>query len=236
MRQWIWVALVTVGRSPWEGWDDSNVDYNARFTFSRIRYGGGGWFGNASWAHDYPRADLHVPKILEELTTIEPNLERSNVFDLDDPEIFRHPVIYVSEPGFWRMADSHVQKLRDYMLKGGFVIFDDFEAAQWYNFEAQVRRSLPEYQMVEIDPTHPIFHSFFEVTEIYFPHPMVQVTPVYFGVFENNDPSKRMMAMVNFNNDLAEYWEWSDTGMFPVDITNEAYKLAVNYIVYSMTH
>jgi hypothetical protein len=68
------------------------------------------------------------------------------------------------------------------------------------------------------------------------PHPLVRVDPKYFGLFENNDPSARMMAIVNYNNDLAEYWEFSDTGMFAVDWTNDAYKLAVNYIVYGLTH
>jgi hypothetical protein len=60
--------------------------------------------------------------------------------------------------------------------------------------------------------------------------------PSYFAIFENNDPRGRMLALANYNNDLAEYWEWSATGMFPVDLTNEAYKLGVNYIVYGVTH
>jgi hypothetical protein len=212
-----------------------NIAYNGRFTFSRIRYGGRGWWGG-SWAHDYPRADRHLPRILAELTTIKPNLDGSNVFDLDDPSIFRHPIIYVSEPGFWHATPSHAENLRRYMLKGGFVIFDDFEEEQLDNLVAQLRRALPEYQPIEIDITHPIFHSFFEMTNIEFPHPLVPVTPRYLGIFEKNDPSQRMMAILNHNNDLAEYWEWSDTGMFPVDTTNEAYKLGVNYIVYAMTH
>jgi hypothetical protein len=69
-----------------------------------------------------------------------------------------------------------------------------------------------------------------------FPHPLVNVSPSYYGIFEDNDPARRMMAIVNYNNDVAEYWEWSDTGMFPVNFTNEAYKLGVNYVVYAMTH
>jgi hypothetical protein len=69
-----------------------------------------------------------------------------------------------------------------------------------------------------------------------FPHPLVNVTPTYYAMFEHNDPSRPMIALANYNNDLAEYWEWSATGMFPVDFTSEAYKLGVNYIVYAMTH
>ena len=114
--------------------------------------------------------------------------------------------------------------LRAYALKGGFLIFDDFEAEQWHNFEQQMRRALPELTAIEIDVSHPIFHSFFEMKRLDVPHPLVRVKPVYYGYFENNDPRDRMIAIVNYNNDLAEYWEFSDTGMFALDFTNDAYK------------
>ena len=217
----------------------ANPEYDSRFAFTRIRYGGAGFggFGGASWAHDYPRADLHLPRILDDLTTIRPQLDVSNVFDLDDPEIFKNPIIYISEPGFWRIRETEAANLRSYLLKGGFVIFDDFEhETQWANMAEQMRRALPDHRFVEIDISHPIFHSFFEMKRIDFPHPLVDVIPSYFAMFLNNDPSARMIALANYNNDLAEYWEWSATGMFPVDFTSEAYKLGVNYIVYGMTH
>jgi hypothetical protein len=214
----------------------ANIPYNAKFTFSRIRYRGTGWFGGSSWSHDYPRADRHLPLILKELTMLQPNVEGSNVFDLDDPEVFVHPIIYVSEPGFWHATESQAANLRRYMLKGGFVIFDDFEEEQLQNLETQLRRALPEHHPIEIDITHPIFHSFFEMKRIDFPHPLVNVIPRYFGIFEDNNPRRRMMAILNHNNDLAEYWEWSASGLFPVDVTNDAYKLGVNYIIYAMTH
>jgi hypothetical protein len=123
-----------------------------------------------------------------------------------------------------------------YVLKGGFLIFDDFENEECYNLEAQLERVLPEYRPIEIDVSHPVFHAFFDMETIYFPHPLVNVTPSYYGLFENNDPTKRMLAIVNYNNDIAEYWEWSDTGWLPIDITNEAYKLGVNYVIYALTH
>jgi len=127
--------------------------------------------------------------------------------------------------------------MRAHLLKGGFVIFDDFEGeAQWNNMARQMARVLPGYHWREIDVSHPIFHSFFEMKRIDFPHPLVNVTPTYFAMFANNDPTERIIALANYNNDLAEYWEWSSTGMFPADTTNEAYKLGVNYIIYAMTH
>ena len=208
-----------------------------QFTFTRIRYGSSGrGFGGASWAHDYPRGDEHLSKILDYATLLDTNLGSTNVFDFDDPELHNHPIAYVSEPGFWTMSEPEMEGLRAYVKKGGFLIFDDFEAEQWHNFEEQMRRAFPELRAIEIDVTHPIFHSFFELKKLDVPHPLVRVKPIYYGYFENNDTRDRMIAIVNYNNDLAEYWEFSDTGMFTVDWTNDAYKLAINYVIYAMTH
>ena len=214
-----------------------SLDYDSRFAFTRIRYGSGfGRFGG-SWAHDYPRADEHLPKILAELSTMTPHVEGSNVFDLEDEAIFHNPILYISEPGFWTVSDRGAANLRAHLLKGGFLIFDDFEErAQWDNMARQMAQVLPDHRWVEIDVTHPIFHSFFEMKRIDYPHPTVNVIPSYFVMFEDNDPTRRIVVLANYNNDLAEYWEWSGTGLFPVDTTNEAYKLGVNYIVYGMTH
>lgn len=218
-----------------------NVPYNGRFTFARVRYNaefGLRSFGRLSnaWNHDYPDADVNLPLILDSLTSLKPNLNVSNIFDLTDPEIFRNPVLYMWEPGGWIISDEGAENLRNYMLKGGFVIFDDFEADQWINFEAQFRRALPDAQFIRLDATHPLFHAFFDMDEINVPHPSVQVIPAYYAVFEDNDPTKRMMALANHNSDIAEYWEWSGTGQFPVDTTNDAYKLGVNYLIYAVMH
>jgi len=217
-----------------------NVPYNGVFTFTRVRYGGlGGSFGRgwaSAWNHDYPDADRHLPLILDALTTMRLNLSGSNIFDLEDPEIFRHPILYMWEPGFWSITDAGALQLRKYLLKGGFIMFDDFEANQWINFEQQFLKVLPEAHFVELDASHPIFHAFFELDRLNLPHPTVNVRPVYYGVFEDNDPTKRMLALVNYNNDIAEYWEWSGSGYFPVDTTNDAYKLGVNYFIYAMLH
>ena len=234
-------ATIPLGAPPLESGPAAqfaNPGYNGRFTFTRIQYSGGGFRrGGSSWAHDWPDGDINMQSILDEVTSIAVNLGESNVLRLDDPEIFRNPIIYISEPGYWRMSDEEVDGLRDYLLKGGFVIFDDFEERQWYNFEEQLMRALPEYELVELEFTHPIFDSFFHMADVDVPHPLVSgITPHYYGVFEDNDPAKRMMAMVNFNNDLAEYWEFSGRGYFPMDLTNDAWRLGVNYIIYGHTH
>jgi hypothetical protein len=230
-------ALIVVVLLPLLGQGQSSSPYDGQFAFTRIRYGSGFGRGGASWAHDYPRADEHLPRILAELTTMRPRVDGSNVFDLEDDAIFQHPVIYISEPGFWTVTDAGADNMRAHLLKGGFVIFDDFEGeAQWDNMARQMARVLPEHRWIPIDISHPIFHSFFDMKRIDFPHPLVNVTPSYLAMFERNDPSRRIVALANYNNDLAEYWEWSATGLFPVNDTNEAYKLGVNYIIYAMMH
>jgi hypothetical protein len=218
-----------------------NPAYDAHFVFSRIQYGSGlvgfGRFGGGAWAHDYPSADVYLTEVLDDLTRMRVRAGQSNVLDLDDPALFENPIIYVSEPGFRGLADSEAARLREYLLKGGFVIFDDFEGpAQWQNMADQMARALPERRFVEIGVDHPIFHAFFNVNALDVPHPSVNVQPVFYAMFENDDPRDRMIALANYNSDLAEYWEWSARDVFPPEITSGAYELGVNYIVYGMTH
>ena len=215
-----------------------NVPYNGRFTFSRVRFSnsGFGWGYSNAWNHDWPQADTHLPLILDAITAIKPNLNESNIFDLEDDEIFKNPILYMWEPGYWSISDLAARNLNLFMKKGGFIIFDDFEAEQWYNFERVFRRVLPEARFFEVDHSHLLFHSFFDMKTVNIPHPTVNVTPKYYAVYEDNDPSKRMIAFVNFNSDVAEYWEWSGTNFLPVDTTNDAYKLGVNFMMYAFLH
>ncbi len=217
------------------------VPYDGKFTFTRVRYSAGprSWrgFGGAAWAHDYPMADLNMQTMLNEFTSVRatPADVGSNVYELEDDEIFRNPILYVSEPGTWGITREGAANLREFLLKGGFLIFDDFEEDQWYNMAEQVAAALPEGQWVDIGPEHPIFNTFFYVENIYVPHPLVRVLPNYRVIFEENDPAERIMVLANHNSDLAEYWEYAAQGYFPVDPTNDAFRLGINYIVYGLT-
>jgi len=145
----------------------------------------------------------------------------------------------MAEPGFLTLTDAEVAAFRAYLLKGGFVIFDDFAERRggWDNFEAQMRRVLPEGRFVDLDARNPIFHAFFEIPNLdIIPQYYDTGKPIFRGIYENNDPAKRLLVMVNFNTDISEFWEFSDTGLKPIDESNEAYKLGVNYIIYGMTH
>ncbi len=218
-----------------------NTPYDGRFVFVRLRHGGGlGGFagGLPPWAHDYPRADLNFMQILQEITLLRPRSDGSNILTLNDPALFDFPIAYMSEPGFWRPTEEDAVGLRAYLLKGGFIIFDDFSGPDWDNLKRQMQRVLSDHHFVELDGEHPLFHSFFEIDEPlkFIPPYYESGPPSFWGIHEQNDPSKRLLAVANVNNDIGEYWEFSGTGYVPVDLSNEAYKFGVNYVVYAMTH
>jgi Domain of unknown function (DUF4159) len=219
-----------------------NAPYDGKFTFVRLRYGPPTEYAaqRIPWSHDYPAGERHFMKILNEISYLAPHTEETNILTLDDPALCRYPVAYMAEPGFLTLSESEVEGFRAYLRKGGFVIFDDFAEYRggWANFEDQMHRVLPGARFVDLDPSHPIFHSFFEIDsfDIIPQYYDKSVRPVFRGVFEENDPARRLMVMVNFDTDISEYWEFSDTGLKPIDESNEAYKLGVNYVIYGMTH
>ena len=222
-----------------------NIPYDGRFTFVRLRYvtAPGGWYyrGLPAWAHGYNEAEVNLMKIVNEMSLLRPHINESNALTLDDPQLFRYPVSYMTEAGYWTMTDQEATAFRQYLLKGGFVIFDDFRDSRghedWQNFEEQMKRVIPDAKFVDLTPDHPIFHSFFEIKSFdIVPQYYDQGTPIFRGLFENNDPTKRLLAMINFNTDVSNFWEFSAEGLVPIELSNEAYKLGVNYIIYSAVH
>jgi len=100
-----------------------------------------------------------------------------------------------------------------------------------------MKRVIPGAEFVELDESHGIFDSFFRIESLKdLVSPTFAVVPAYFGLYEANDPDRRLMVIANYNNDIGEYWEYSGTGWYPIDLSNDAYKLGVNYVIYAMTH
>ena len=227
-----------------------NAPYDGRFTFVRLKYTtlpGGYWYrGLPAWAHGYPVSEENLMRIMSEISFLNPRTEALNVLAMDDPELFKYPVAYVIEPGWWTMTDTEVTALRTYLQKGGFLIVDDFKVQGWGggmggygwdNFAEQMLRVLPGAQFVDVDESHPIFHAFFEVKSLRdFPQAYNAGRAVFRGIFEDNDPKKRLQVIINYNTDISQFWEWSGRGLRPVDDTNEAYKLGVNYLIYGLMH
>jgi uncharacterized protein DUF4159 len=215
-----------------------NTPYDGRFTFVRVRYGPDYGFASQAleWSHDYPAGEQHFMKIVNELSNLNPHTEETNILTFDDPALFKYPIAYLCEPGDWSLTDAEAAGLQAYLLKGGFVIVDDFRYQHWGNFQAQMSRVLPSARYYDLDLSNPIFHSFFEIKSLDVPQYYDPPPAMFRAVFEDNDPAKRIAMMINYNTDISEYWEWSDTGIKPIDESNEAYKLGVNQVIYGMTH
>jgi len=250
------VAQFGFARGPFHEYP--NIAYDGRFTFVRLKYTtapGGYWYGGwPAWGHGYPLAEQNLMRIMNEVSFLNPHTEEINALTLDDPELFRYPIAYIIEVDWWAMTDSEAAALRTYMQKGGFVIVDDFKPRRfrggfgggsggygygsgWDVFEAAMARVLPNARFFDLQASHPIFHSFFEIDRLdIIPQAYIAGRPIFRGLFEDNDPGKRLQMMVNYNTDVSQFWEWSGTGLRPIDDTNEAYKLGVNYIVYGLTH
>ena len=261
MRRWLRPALATAlvitlaataaaqryRSSPIDVPIDKAPPYDGRFVFARLKYttGPGGYYfrGLPAWAHGYlsalqgHRSETNLTKILNSVTNMNPHLDGTRVVDVADPELFEYPIVYATEPGFMDLNDQDATALRDYIHKGGFVIFDDFRGDYgWQAFSDTMRRVLPGEHLQELPLTHPIFHSFFEIGTLEFHQAYDVGKPGFYGMFEHDDPTRPLQMVVNFNNDVSEYWEFSDTGFAPIDLSNEAYKLGVNYVIYAMTH
>jgi hypothetical protein len=235
------------------GWDETvrNRAYDGRFTFVRVRYApapGGRWAGGLpSWVHGYPLAERNLMSIMRELSLLDAPVDEINVVTLDEPELFRYPIAYIIEVGWWTLTPEEAAGLRAFLQKGGFLIVDDFKPKGWRGlpgggwepFAAAMQRVLPGAQFFDLGPEHPIFHSFFEIPKALlddFPQAYNYGRPVFRGIYEDNDPRKRLQVMVNYNTDVSQYWEWSGRGLRPFDDTSEAYKLGVNYLIYGLTH
>jgi hypothetical protein len=215
---------------------EPNVPYDGRFTFVRLSYH---VYGHSGWEFDYPAMERNFMTILKDLSTVRAHFRESNIHAMDDPQLSHYPIAYLSEPGWWHPSESESKGLRDWINKGGFLIVDDFYfAQQWNNFESSMRQVLPDGKILKLDVSHPIFNSFFHISSLNgMTHPdNKNAKAEYLGIYENNDPKRRLLVIINYNNDIGDYMEWSGQGWYAVNLSNDAYKLATNYIVYGLSH
>jgi hypothetical protein len=229
-----------------------NIPYDGRFTFARLMYNGAAgncyYRGEPSWAHGYGytqngTAESNVLKITSEISLFRPHLDATNVIAIDDPALFKYPVAFLVEAGYLTLNEKEVVALRKYLLKGGFLIIDDsredFQRGRsgWANLEAMFALVLPGLHPVDMQTSHAIFHSFFDIPSFDIVRQFYdRGPPIFRGIFKDNDPKQRLMVMINFNTDVSNYWEYSALGFQPIGDSNEAYKLGVNYLIYALTH
>jgi len=216
-------------------------DRSDKFTFARVKFGGpvipGEELGDRGpyWSHDYPDAGLHFAKIVSELSKLRVTLDTAEpIFRFDDPDVFKYPFVYLCEVGHMTLTDEEVAGMREYCLRGGFVLVDDFRQSwQMRNFMYYLKQAFPEFEMKELDVTHPIFNCFYSIKTLNVKQPYDRGKPYFFALSDKHD---RVMMIINYNNDISDFWQWSDNTVYPIDDTNEGYKFGVNDLFYALTH
>jgi|CZKE01.1.fsa_nt_gi hypothetical protein len=210
-----------------------------------FRGGGGIWTeGNSIWTQDYPRADRHFAQAVRRLTRIEVRSVEQPV-NLDDGEVYDWPWLYAVQTGQWQLTDAQAKSLREYLLRGGFFMADDFWGPdQWDTFMASMKKVFPEREVVELENKDPIFHTVYDLDDRY------QVASEgsaqrgqswkcepcpdrWRGIFDDHG---RLMVAITFQSDVGDSWEWADAPYYPERYAALGIRIGVNYIVYSMTH
>lgn len=213
------------------------------FHFTRMYYNGGGW-GGGSWTTDYPEAEYHFTQGVGRLSRVDIG-KQSRMLEVTKDTIFDYPWLYAVEVGRWQLDDIEAARLREYLLRGGFLMTDDFHgSAEWAGFMESMRRVFPDRPVVEIQDDDEVLHVLYDVDErIQIPgraalmygvtYERDGVTPHWRGIYDDHG---RLMVAINFNMDLGDAWEHADDPFYPEPMTGLAYRFAVNYVIYAMTH
>jgi len=216
------------------------------YAFARLRYPSAGrsWWFRSSWPTDYPKADRQFVQGVRRLTRIHTR-SMEEVVDLDSDEIFKWPWIYAVEVGHWQLTDVQAKRLREYLLRGGFLMTDDFHGTlEWDVFMESMGRVFPDRPVVEIENSDPIFHVLYDLDErvqvpgiqYWYTGRMYErdgIVPHWRGIY---DDQQRLMVAICFNQDNGDAWEWADHPRYPEKYASQAYRVGINFIIYAMTH
>lgn len=232
-------------REPGMGFADESV--RAEFFFTRLAYsgyGGRGW-GRQSWLTDWPEAEYHFMNGVRRLTIIDA-AQGGRYVSPESDELFDYPWLYGVEVGQWSMTDEDAARLREYLLRGGFLMVDDFHGGyEWASFVEGMRMIFPDRPIVEIAEDEEVLHVLYDLDQ------RIQIPgyrTVYSGVtWEREDgypphwrgvydDENRLMVAINFNMDLGDAWEHADYPEYPENMTALAYRFGINYVIYAMTH
>ncbi len=237
--------------------DDWHVP--AEWTFARLMYppaygnqgrfrgfrGGGSWTqGYSSWTTDYPRSDRHFVAAVRRLTRLHVRSVEQPV-NLDEGDASDWPWLYAVEVGQWGLTDEQAKALREYLLRGGFLMVDDFHGSyEWSVFFASMHKVFPDRDIVDLDNKDPIFHSIYDLDDRY-QVPGAQYLrsgrtyekdgylPYWRGIY---DDKGRLMVAICFDMDLGDSWEWADDPRYDEKFSALGIRIGVNYVVYAMTH
>jgi hypothetical protein len=220
-------------------------EYHRRFGFASRAGTGEGW-----WLVDWPDADNHFTTGLQRLTRIATGDPRH--FRFTDDQLFDNPWVYATQAGWWDLSEAEALRLREFLLRGGFLVVDDFWGPeQWEIFRRTMERVLPNKPITDLSQSDAVMHVLYDIQEkdrTFIPGTRhlrmgaggameVQqppgTTPAWRAMY---DDQQRMVVAVNFNTDVGDAWEYADSPYYPEPMTALAYRYGVNYVVYSMTH
>lgn len=215
------------------------------WTFARLAYDGSGYGGGSRWPVDYPGAEYHFSQAVERLTRIDVHPE-GHIVSPDSDELFNYPWLYAVEVGSWAFSDSQATRMREYLLRGGFLMVDDFHGEyEWQIFMEGMRAIFPNRPVEDVPADEPLYSLAYEIGDrIQVPGPNYMwsgmiyersdgVTPHWRGI---RDDDGRWMVMISHNIDYGEGWEQADNPAYPEAFTGQAYEVTVNYLIYAMTH
>ena len=242
---WLAIFLLVVPGFTADGGDAGESE----FVFARLMYSGGrgGFrFGGGSWATDSPASDHKFMWGIKRLSNIDVSQE-FNPIRIMDQALFDYPYIYIVEPGSLYFSDIEAKRMREYFDRGGFLHMDDFWGlAERQNAFEQLRKVFPDRPIEELPLTHEIFHAFFDITEVK-QIPNVSngcrggpywerrddINPRIYGIKDEHD---RVIAVITYNSDLGDAWEWMDEPCYPEMLTAQSYRMGLNFIIYAMSH
>jgi hypothetical protein len=235
-------------------WQEKTEWAFARLMYPQIRgrFSGFGAYGNGEWTHgysmwtqDYPRADRHFSQAVRRLTRIHARSVEQPVNLDDGDEVYNYPWLYAVQVGRWSLTDAQAQKLRDYLLRGGFFMADDFWGeSDWDVFLQSMQRVFPDRPIVDLDDRDAIFHTIYDLDDRYqVPGARYMSTGVTWkcegceahwrGIY---DDKGRVMVALSPNSDIGDSWEWADDPHYLEKFSALGIRIGVNYIVYAMTH
>jgi hypothetical protein len=223
----------TIGRWPAHEFDFARMIYNYN------PYG----MGNGDSFTDYPEAETFFSLGVDRLTRVDMGRRGVN-FRLDDDILFNYPWLYAVEVGNWLLDDQDAARLREYLLRGGFLMVDDFHgSAQWAGFLQSMNRVFPDRPIVDIEDANEILHVVYDVDDRIQIPGIVSLgrggyeadgrVPHWRGIYDDDG---RLMVIINHNMDLGDAWELADDPRYPQEMTTLALHFAVNYVIYAMTH
>jgi hypothetical protein len=231
------LILSAFGMSPAVRSLDSEPPKDAEFTYARIRYHmtpDAVFQREVPWHHDYPFGDEAFATFLSEATRIHTASNAYQIVDIDSPDLFKYPFAYLCEPGYLELNEKDTQNFREYLLRGGFVIVDDFRGERHLrNLIYQLKKMFPNRDIIPLSLSHSVFDSFYRIESLNM-RPPYGPGPVEFLGLE--DDHGRLMMAINYNNDISEIWQWLDEGTLPMRDAAESLKFGTNYVMYSFTH